>query len=126
MSMRSDLGKVRGLGAAHSGTEHFLMQRVTAVANVPLVIFLLYFVISHLGAPRAAVLASLKNPLAAIALSLSIISITWHMKLGLQMVIEDYVHGHGAKITALLVNLFYALGLAAIGLYAILKMSFGV
>ncbi len=126
MSMRSDLGKVRGLGAAHSGTEHFLMQRVTAIANVPLVIFLLYFVISHLGAPRAAVLESLKNPLAAIALSLSIISITWHMKLGLQMVIEDYVHGHGAKITALLLNLFYALGLAAIGLYAILKMSFGV
>ncbi len=126
MSMRSDLGKVRGLGAAHSGTEHFLMQRVTAVANVPLVIFILYFVISHLGAPRAAVLESLKNPLAAIALSLSIISITWHMKLGLQMVIEDYIHGHGTKMAALLANLFYASALAAIGLYAILKMSFGV
>ncbi len=126
MSMRSDLGKVRGLGAAHNGTEHFLMQRVTAIANVPLVIFILYFVISHLGAPRAAVLESLKNPLAAIALSLSIISITWHMKLGLQMVIEDYIHGHGTKMAALLANLFYASALAAIGLYAILKMSFGV
>ena len=126
MSMRSDLGKVRGLGAAHDGTQHFWMQRVTAVANVPLVIFLLYFVISHLGLPRAAVVASLKNPAAAIALSLAVVSITWHMKLGLQMVIEDYVHGHGAKIAALLLNLFYAFILAALGLYAILKMSFGV
>lgn len=126
MSMRSDLGKVRGLGAAHDGTQHFWMQRVTAVANVPLVIFLLYFVISHLGLPRAAVVASLRNPVAAIALALAVVSITWHMKLGLQMVIEDYVHGHGAKIAALLLNLFYAFSLAALGLYAILKMSFGV
>jgi succinate dehydrogenase / fumarate reductase, membrane anchor subunit len=124
--MRSDLGKVRGLGAAHDGTHHFWLQRVTAIANVPLVIFMLWFVISHLGADRAAIISTLKNPFCAIAMSLAIISMCWHMKLGLQMVIEDYVHGHAAKLASLLLNTFYAFGLGALGLYAILKMSFGV
>ena len=124
MSMKTELGKVRGLGAAHDGTRHFFMQRVTAVANVPLVIYLLYFVIAHLGAGRGAVVASIKNPFAALALSLALISICWHMKLGLQMVIEDYVHG-STKLALLLLNLFFAFGLCGLGILAILKMSFG-
>ncbi|MDE2386006.1 MAG: succinate dehydrogenase, hydrophobic membrane anchor protein [Alphaproteobacteria bacterium] len=126
MSMKSELGKVRGLGAAHDGTQHFWMQRVTAVANVPLVLYLLYFIIAHLGASRGAVLASVKNPFSAVALALAMISICWHMKLGLQMVIEDYVHGTATKLVTLLLNAFFAYGLAALGLYAILKMNFGV
>ena len=125
MSMKTELGKVRGLGAAHNGTQHFFMQRVTAIANVPLVIYLLYFVIAHLGAGRGAVVASIKNPFAALALCLALISICWHMKLGLQMVIEDYVHGHGAKLACLLLNIFFAFGLCGLGILAILKMSFG-
>jgi succinate dehydrogenase / fumarate reductase membrane anchor subunit len=126
MSMRSELGKVRGLGAAHDGTQHFWMQRVTAVANVPLVIFLVWFIVSHLEASRADVVASIKNPFNALGLALAIISMCWHMKLGLQMVIEDYVHGPALKIISLLINTFYAFGLAALALYAILKMNFGV
>jgi succinate dehydrogenase / fumarate reductase, membrane anchor subunit len=126
MSMRSDLGKVRGLGAAHDGTHHFWMQRVTAIANLPLVIFLVYFIISHVGLARADVVASIKNPFCAITLSLGVISMFWHMKLGLQMVIEDYVHGHAAKVLALLANTFYAFILGALALYAILKMNLGV
>ena len=126
MTMKSELGKVRGLGSAHDGTQHFFMQRVTAIANVPLVIFLLYFVISHIGTGRASVVASIKNPFAALALSLALISICWHMKLGLQMVIEDYVQGHATKLICLLMNIFFAFGLCGLGVLAILKMSFGV
>ena len=126
MSMKSELGKVRGLGAAHDGTQHFWMQRVTAVSNVPLVIYLVYFIVSHLGASREAVVTSVKNPVSAIALSLAMISIFWHMKLGIQMVIEDYVHGTAAKLMALLLNAFFAFVLAGLALFAILKMNFGV
>jgi succinate dehydrogenase / fumarate reductase membrane anchor subunit len=125
MSMRSELSKVRGLGSAKSGTEHFWMQRVTAIANVPLVIFLMWFIISHLGAARDDVLASIKHPLVAIFLVLSFASILMHMRLGLQMVIEDYVHG-SAKFVALLINNFFALFLFVTAAYAILKMSFGL
>ena len=125
MSMRSELSKVRGLGSAKSGTEHFWMQRVTAIANVPLVIFLMWFIISHLGAARDDVLASIKHPLVAIFLVLSFASILMHMRLGLQMVIEDYVHG-SAKFVALLINNFFALFLFVTAAYAILKMSFGI
>ena len=126
MSMRSELGKVRGLGAAHDGTSHFWMQRVTALANVPLIIYLVYFIMAHIGASRAMVLASVKNPFCAIALSMAMISIFWHMKLGLQMVIEDYVHHPIVKILALLLNSFYAFGLCGLALYTILKMNLGV
>jgi len=124
--MRSELGKVRGLGAARDGTQHFWMQRVTAMANLPLVIYLVYFIVSHVGHSRADVIASIKNPFCAIGLSLAVISMFWHMKLGLQMVIEDYVHHPIVKILALLANTFYAFGLAGLALYAILKMNLGV
>jgi succinate dehydrogenase / fumarate reductase, membrane anchor subunit len=126
MSMRTELGKVRGLGSAKSGTEHFWQQRVTAIANVPLVIYLMYFIISHLGAPRAAVVASIKNPFCAVALGLAMISILWHMRLGLQVVVEDYVHSEAKKLATLMVITFATLFLGALVLYAILKMSFGL
>ena len=125
MSMRTPLGKVRGLGSAKAGTEHWLMQRVSAVANIPLVIGLVCFILAHIGRSRADMVASLHNPFVAIFLALGLLSMVWHMKLGLQVVIEDYVHGHGAKFAALLLNGAYAALLAAAGLYAILKMSFG-
>lgn len=121
----SELGKVRGLGSAKSGTEHFWMQRVTAVANVPLIIFLIYFILSHLGAPRAAVVASIQNPICAVALSLAMVSILWHMRLGLQVVIEDYLHSEGRKLAALMMINFATFALGALALYSILKMSFG-
>ncbi|MEO9168590.1 MAG: succinate dehydrogenase, hydrophobic membrane anchor protein [Aestuariivirga sp.] len=125
MSMKTELGKVRGLGAAHNGTQDFFRQRVTAIANVPLTLYILYFVIAHLGEGRDAVVASIKNPFAALALCLALISICWHMKLGLQMVIEDYVHGQASKMMCLILNIFFAFGLCGLGILAILKMSFG-
>ena len=126
MSMRTPLGRVRGLGAAKAGTEHWWLQRVTAIANIPLVIFLVVFVIRHLGASRTEVIASIANPFVAILLSLTIVSVLWHMRLGLQVVIEDYIHGHALKFGALLANGFATLLLGAAALYAILKMSFGL
>jgi succinate dehydrogenase / fumarate reductase, membrane anchor subunit len=126
MNMKSDLGKVRGLGSAKSGTSHFWMQRVTAISNVPLVIYLIYFILLHLGATRLAVIASIKNPLCAITLCLAMISIVWHMRLGLQTVVEDYVHHEGKKLATLLAINFTTFFLGALALYAILKMSFGL
>ena len=126
MSMRTPLGKVRGLGSAKSGTEHFWMQRVTAIANIPLIIFFVIFIIAHLGATRAELVASLGNPFVAILLVLTFLSVLWHMRLGLQVVIEDYVHGHATKVLALLANTFVTALLGVAALYAILKMSFGL
>jgi len=126
MSMRTPLGKVRGLGSAKSGTEHFWMERVTAIASLPLCAFLVIFIIAHLGATRAEMVASLGNPFVAIFMALTVISVIWHMRLGLQVVIEDYVHARAVKFAALLANTFYAAALAVAALYAILKMSFGL
>ena len=123
--MRSELGKVRGLGSAKSGTEHFWMQRVTAIANIPLVIFLVWFIVSHMGSNRAEFIASIKHPLITIGLLLAFASFLYHMRIGLQVVIEDYVHG-SPKVAALLANTFFAMILFATAAYAILKMSFGL
>ena len=125
MSLRTSLSEAQGLGSAKSGTEHFWQQRMTAIANIPLVIFLLWFIVSHLGAARGDVVASVQNPFNAILLVLSFVSILWHMRLGMQAVIEDYVHGHAAKLVSLVLNNFYVAALGVAAFYAILKMSFG-
>jgi succinate dehydrogenase / fumarate reductase, membrane anchor subunit len=121
--MRTPLGQVRGRGSAKSGTEHFWQQRLTAIANVPLTIFVVGFIVAHLGASRAEVIASLHHPIAAIAMGLAVISMLWHMRLGLQVVIEDYVHGEGRKLALILANTFFVIFLGAVALYSILKMS---
>ena len=122
--MRTPLGMVRGLGSAKTGTEHGWLQRVTAIANIPLVLFLVVFILCHLGADRAALVASVKHPLIASALIASFLSILWHMRLGMQVVIEDYVHG-GWRIALLLANAFFTIALGIAALFAILSMSFG-
>jgi succinate dehydrogenase / fumarate reductase membrane anchor subunit len=122
--MKTPLGTVLGLGSAKAGTEHWWLQRVTAIANIPLVIFLIVFIIWHLGADRAALMASVKHPLIAIALAMSFLSILWHMRLGMQIIIEDYVHGSW-RIVCLLGNVFFTVALGIAALYAILSLSFG-
>jgi succinate dehydrogenase / fumarate reductase membrane anchor subunit len=126
MSMRTPLGRVLGLGSAKAGTEHWWVQRVTAIASLPLMVFLVVFIIAHLGASRVELVASVSNPLIAILLALTIISTLWHMRLGLQVVIEDYIHTPVAKFSALLFNSFFTAALGVAALYAILKMSFGL
>ena len=122
---RTPLGRVEGLGAAKSGTEHWWHQSLTAIANLPLSLFVVGFIVCHVGSGRAEIVASLHNPFTALALSLAMLSFAWHMKLGLQVVIEDYVHGAALKLAALLLNSFSSVALAAAALYAILKMSLG-
>ncbi len=109
-----------------SGTTHFWYQRATAVANVPLVIFLLGFIISHLGAARADVVASIQDPVIAALLVLSFISIPWHMWLGMQMVLEDYVQDARTLHRLLLLNTIFSVVVGVAALYAILKIFFGV
>lgn len=125
MMRKSPLGQVLGLGSAKTGTEHWWAQRVTAIAGIPLVIFLIGFIVMHVGASRAEVVASVQNPFVAILLALTMFNLLWHMRLGLQVVIEDYIHSHGTKLAALLLNIFFTVAMGAAALYAILKMSFG-
>lgn len=124
--MRTPLAKARGLGWAKSGTGHFLMQWVLALVNLPLIAFFVWFIVAHLGTSRDALVASLQNPVIAILLTLSFLSILWHMRLGMQTIIEDYVHGHGANSTCLILNSLFTAALGVAALYAILKMSFGI
>jgi succinate dehydrogenase / fumarate reductase membrane anchor subunit len=123
---RTPLGRVRGLGSARSGTGHFWHQRVTAVSNVPLVIAFVLILVSLLGRSHAAVVQILGSPLVATVMLLFIASITYHMRLGMQMIIEDYVHDEKWKIAAVIANTFFAIAVASAAIYALLKLSFGV
>lgn len=124
-NMRTPLSRVRGLGSAKEGTDHFWRQRLTAIANVPLLLFFVVMVIGLQGASHASFVETMGSPLVAIIMLLVIISGAIHMRLGMQVVIEDYVHNEGTKVLALLANTFFTIIIAAASIYAILKMSFG-
>lgn len=125
MDYKTPLSKVRGLGSAKEGTDHFWRQRLTAVANVPLLIFFIIFLIMYNGASYADVTSALSNPIIAVLFGLVVIAGIIHMKLGMQVIIEDYVHGEGAKIVVLLLNTFFSILIGALSLFAILKLGFG-
>ena len=124
--MSTPLARVRGLGAAKSGTEHFWRQRLTAVANVPLTIAFVLILVSLLGRNHAAAAQILGSPLVAIIMLLFILSITVHMRIGMQVVIEDYVHEEPGRLILLMANTFFSLAVALASAYGILKLSFGV
>jgi succinate dehydrogenase / fumarate reductase membrane anchor subunit len=122
--MTTPLKRVRGLGAARSGTETFWRQRLTAVANIPLVIFLIYTIVTHVGASYEEVRAYLVRPLFALALLALVISAAIHMRIGLKEIIEDYVHG-GMKVVAILLATFFATGVGLASAVAIIKIALG-
>ena len=126
MSMRTPLRQVRGLGSAKSGTEHFWHQRLTAMANIPLTIGFVVVVASLRDRNHAAVVQILGSPLVAVLMLLFIFSASIHMRIGMQVIIEDYVHDDFAKFTLLIANTFFAIVVALTSAFAILKLSFGV
>jgi succinate dehydrogenase / fumarate reductase, membrane anchor subunit len=123
--MRTPLGRVRGLGSAREGTIHFWRQRLTAIANVPLVLFMVGLIVALVGAPYEEVRATLANPFVTLVVILFLVSVLYHMKLGMQIVIEDYVHGEGAKVALIALNTFFPLVIGVASIFALLKIAFG-
>jgi succinate dehydrogenase / fumarate reductase membrane anchor subunit len=125
MAYRTPLARVRGLGSAKKGTDHFWMQRLTAASNFFLVCFLISLLVRLAGADYATVKHTLAWPVNAIALLLLVLSGVIHMRLGMQSIIEDYVHSQGRKVAATMLNAFFAYFIAVICAFAVLKLSFG-
>ena len=124
--MKTPFARVHGLGTAHSGTEHFWMQRLTGVASVPLTIAFMAVVVSLAGASQANVIATLSNPFVAMILFAGLITALIHMQLGMRAIIEDYVHTEIRKIALLMANTFFNLAVGIAATYAILKINFGL
>ena len=124
--IRTPLARVRGRGAARSGTRDFWRQRLTAVANIPLTIAAIIIIIMLLGRNQAAVAQILGAPLVAIIMLLFVASVTVHMRIGMQVIIEDYVHDESTKLTLIMANTFFAIAVALASAFGILKLSFGV
>ncbi len=124
--IRTPLSRVLGHGAAHSGTGHFWRQRLTAVANIPLTIAVVIIIIMLLGRNQAAAAQILGSPLVAVIMLLFIVSITVHMRIGMQVIIEDYVHDELAKLVLIMANTFFTIAVGLTALYGLFKLSFGL
>jgi succinate dehydrogenase / fumarate reductase membrane anchor subunit len=124
-SMRTPLKEARRLGSANEGADHFWMQRLTAVSNLVLSLFLIWLIASLAGADHATVKASLSRPLVALPLLLLVASAAIHMRIGMQVIIEDYVHGEGLKIALLMLNTFFVVAVGAASALAVVRLSLG-
>ncbi|MEF2552786.1 succinate dehydrogenase, hydrophobic membrane anchor protein [Aurantimonas sp. A2-1-M11] len=123
--MRTPLRRVRGLGSAREGTGHFWQQRLSAISNVVLITAFVILLIALHDEPYAEVRMALAHPLVGLLVALTVISFTYHMRLGMQVIIEDYIHGT-TKLPLLILNNFFAIAIAVACLFAIARMSFGV
>jgi succinate dehydrogenase / fumarate reductase membrane anchor subunit len=125
-SIRTPLARVRHLGSAKSGTRHFWHQRLTSVGLVPLTVAVVLIVVGLLGRNHAAVVQILGSTLVAITMILFIVTGVYHMWLGMQVIIEDYVHNEVPKLVTLMANTFFSFVLGLAGVFAILKLSIGL
>ena len=123
MSIRTPFSRVQGLGAAHSGTEHFWRERASSVALIPLTAWFVYAAIHLIGLSYEDAFAFLHQPVNAIAMLLFVIASVIHMTLGLQVVIEDYVHTEGSKLLLFLANKAFGWTIAVASVYAILRIA---
>lgn len=123
--LRTPLGRVRGLGSAKEGADHFWKQRVTAVSNILLVIFLGILLVRIAGADFMTVKKTLQKPVNSILLLLLVLSGIHHMRLGMQTIIEDYIKGDGARVLALMTNSFFAYTVGLTCIFAVMKLAFG-
>ncbi len=126
MSLRSDLGRVKGLGSAKQGVHHWRVQRLTALALLPLSLWFVTALMSLVTAPHRAVVAWIAQPHITVLLLALVMALFWHAQLGLQVVIEDYIHRPGRQIAAQLVVRAGAILGALAALVAILKISLGI
>ncbi|MEQ8295155.1 MAG: succinate dehydrogenase, hydrophobic membrane anchor protein [Nitratireductor sp.] len=123
--MRTPLGKVRGLGSAKDGTDTFWRQRLTAIANIPLLLFFVGLLIALNGAGYDEVRATLGNPFVTLVLVLVLVSGLVHMRIGMKEIIEDYIHDEGTKIALVVLNTFFVFTIGAACVFALLKIAFG-
>jgi succinate dehydrogenase / fumarate reductase, membrane anchor subunit len=125
-SMRTPLGRVRNLGSSHSGTTDFWRQRLTAVAMALLIVPVIVVVLVLTSSNHAGAAQLLSSIPIAIILVLFIVASTWHMRIGMQIVIEDYLHSEKIKLACVMANNFFCIAVALASIYAILKLSSGV
>ena len=125
-SMRTPLARVRSLGSSHSGTTDFWRQRLTAVAMALLIVPVIVVVLMLIGSNQAGAKQIFSSLPIAIIMLLFIVASAWHMKIGMQVVIEDYVHNEKIKLASVMANNFFCIAVALASIYAILKMSSGV
>ncbi len=125
MNLRSPLGRVRGLGTSNEATGHWWAERLTAVALVPLTFLFVVLVIAFQGAERDQVIALMGNPLVAVAMLLIIVAVFYHMKLAVQVVVEDYIHHEALKITILVLLPLICFALGTASAFAVLKLALG-
>ena len=123
MSLETPLHKVEGLGSAHSGVTHFWRQRVSAAALVPLGLWFAFSVLGLIGAHEAATLSFLSQPLNAILMAAFVVIVLYHMALGLQVVIDDYIHGNGQKVFLMLLMRGFAIAVGAVSVFALLRIA---
>ncbi len=123
MNVQTPLSRVRGLGSAKSGVEHFWHQRLTAVALVPLTLWFVWSVARYTGAPYGEVVAFLGNPFNATAMLLFVSAGLYHMALGVQVIIEDYIQRESTKLVLLLLNNFAAFAIGTVCVVAVLRIA---
>ncbi|MGN6466669.1 MAG: succinate dehydrogenase, hydrophobic membrane anchor protein [Rhizobiaceae bacterium] len=123
--MQTPLRKVRGLGAAREGTGHFWRVRVTSVALIVLSLYFLGFVISLNGSDYATVRAALAQPFAALMIALFVLVGLVHMRLGMQEIVEDYIHEEGQKLGLLILSTFFCVVVGAASIFALIKLTLG-
>ncbi|MEY3268958.1 MAG: hypothetical protein RL480_1718 [Pseudomonadota bacterium] len=124
MGAGTDLGRVRGLGSAKSGVHHWWLQRVTAVSNLVLVLWFIFSLVRLPSLDYSSVTLWLRQPVAAVPMLLLICTVFWHLRLGVQVLLEDYLHG-SARVVGMLALNFYTVAGAAAAVFAVLKIALG-
>lgn len=123
--MRTPLSRVRGLGSAKDGTDHWWKQRLTAMINLPLMLWLVISIVALSGHDYAQAVAWLKHPVAATLMVLALLNLFYHLRLGLQVVVEDYIHAEGTKVVLLTLLTLSCAGLALLASLSVVKVFLG-